>query len=442
MTSTLRSTEVPAIEGSSTRRQRSQTMDVVRGLAVSGMLLANITFFASPLSIVMTHYWRDPADRIASLFVTFFLAGKGYSIFSLLFGLGCAMYIQRARESTAGLAFYLRRMGALLIIGLLHAVFLSAADILHTYALLGVVLLLFTRFSNRALLTAAAVCIALPMVISAGQAIYAQAQAQTQAQTQSQSQARTPAQQGAGASASSTDASQTAVAAYFARITAAARIYRRGSFFEIAALRTEEFKRRFLPTLVSAPHILGMMLLGVYVYRRRIFDDIAAHRALLWRVMAWTLPIGLLLNGFVLYASETVSAELTSALIAVVADSAFHIGATAFALLYVAAAMLFFAPRPQSRLAIWFAAVGRLALSNYIAQSIVCSVLFLSYGFGLYGYYGPGKVTFWAVGISAALMVLSVWWTRRFQYGPLEWVWRTASYGRRQAFRVRVVAPA
>jgi uncharacterized protein len=410
-------------------------MDVVRGLAVSGMLLANITFFASPLSIVMTHYWRDPADRIASLFVTFFLAGKGYSIFSLLFGLGCAMYIQRARESAAGLAFYLRRMGALLIIGLLHAVFLSAADILHPYALLGVVLLLFTRFSNRALLTAAAVCIALPTVISAGQAIYAQAQAQAQAQTQ--------AQQTASATAPSAGASRTAVAAYFARITAAARIYRRGSFFEIAALRTEEFKRRFLPTMVSAPHILGMMLLGVYVYRRRIFDDIAAHRALLWRVMAWTLPIGLLLNGFVIYASETVSAELTSALIAVLADSAFHFGATAFALLYVAAVMLFFAPRPQSRLAVWFAAVGRLALSNYIAQSLVCSVLFLSYGFGLYGYYGPGRVALWAIGISGALMALSVWWTRRFQFGPLEWVWRTASYGRRQAFRVRVaVAPA
>jgi uncharacterized protein len=266
------------------------------------------------------------------------------------------------------------------------------------------------------------VCIALPLAISAGQAIHAHAQI---------------------ASAPPAEASQAAVTAYFAHVRAAARIYRHGSFFEIAALRIAEFRRRFLPTLVSAPHILGMMLLGVYVYRRRIFDDIQAHRALLWRVMAWMLPIGLLVNGFVLYASETVSAEMTSALIAVLADSAFHVGATAFALLYVAAAMLIVAPRPQARLAVWFAAVGRLALSNYIAQSLVCSVLFLSYGFGLYGYYGPGRVALWAIAISAGLMMLSVWWTRRFQFGPLEWVWRTASYGRRQAFRVRVaVAPA
>jgi uncharacterized protein len=225
------------------------------------------------------------------------------------------------------------------------------------------------------------------------------------------------------------------MSAYLAQTRLTIRTYRQGTFREIVAQHAAAFQRRLVPVLTAAPHIMGMMLLGVYTYRRRIFMDVAQHRRLLWRIIAVTLPVGLLLNGLVIFASEFVAADMTSTVLAVVADSAYLAGASVFALLYAASAILWFAPRRDSRLAVWLAAVGRTALSNYVAQSLICNILFLSYGFALYGRFGPGTVVPWAVAIAVALRVLSVWWTRRFQHGPLEWLWRTLSYGRLQPFR-------
>jgi uncharacterized protein len=393
--------------------ERSQIMDIVRGLAVMGMLLANVTFFASPLSIVLTRYWVKPADHVASMFVTFFLSGKVYSIFSLLFGLGCAMYMQRARETHEGLAFYVRRMAALFALGAVHVVLLSSADILHLYAVLGLMLLAVTRWSNRTLLIAAVVCLSLPTIIAVEESMRAARHAQQSAST------------------------ADATAGYFAQVRLTVQTYRKGSFRDIVNLRLAEFRRRIGPVVIAAPHVLGMMLLGVYAYRRRVFENVPGHRRLLWRVIAVTLPIGLILNGLVTWASVTTSVDPSSAMISLLADASFLAGATAFALLYTASAALWLVPRTHSLLAVSLAAVGRLALSNYVAQSVICTTIFLGYGLGLYGRYGPGTVVPMAIVIGLVLTMLSVWWTRRFEYGPLEWLWRSFSYARLQPFRVR-----
>jgi uncharacterized protein len=116
------------------------------------------------------------------------------------------------------------------------------------------------------------------------------------------------------------------------------------------------------------------------------------------------------------------------------------VGTPAMSLAYVCAVVLLFQRRPWQRRLLPLAAVGRMALTNYLAQSVVGVALFYGVGLGLYGKVGPTLLVALSVTTIAVQSVVSRWWLARFRFGPAEWVWRSLTYGRAQPMRVRATA--
>ena len=402
--------------------ERIQTIDILRGFALFGILLVNMHLFSYPVQELLIGY--DEAgpllDRVAALGIQVFAESKFYPIFSFLFGLGFALQIQRAEErGSPFIPLYLRRLCILLLIGLAHAAFVWVGDILVLYAVLGVTLLLFFRKrSPRALLVWAGVFLAIAVLLPAGLSGLAMLAKLTPA--------------GAAEVSASFAASDAGLRAEAAQ---AAVIYATGSFAEITAQRLSDLRLMYSVAIFLAFNAFAMFLLGLYAGRRGIFRNISAHTPLFTRVFWWGCALGLSSS----FAHAMVSHGPEFALptwLDVLADAARSLGAPVLALGYIAGFTLLLQHAAWRARLGPLAAVGRMALTNYLMQSLIATTLFYGYGFGLFEQVGPGLGLLITVTIFGLQIPLSVWWLRHFQYGPVEWLWRTLTYLRPQPFRL------
>ncbi len=351
------------------------------------------------------------ADRLAGFFIRLLAEGKFYPLFSFLFGFGLAMQMTRAEASGAPFArLYRRRLVVLLGIGLLHAVLLWYGDILVTYAVLGFLLLAFRHRRPKTLLIWATVCWVLPVVMT-GLLFLAIG--------------------GAMPPAAAGLLQRIAMAGSAEDVTAVARsiqIYGHGTFAQIVAQRVRDLEALYLIGLFSMPTIFAMFLVGLWAGRRGIFSDLAGSRTLLKNLALWGLAIGGIGNLGSVLAHDLSGGGLLADFIA---EAAHALTAPALMFGYVATiALVMTVPSWQRRLTP-LAAVGRMALTNYLLQSLICTTFFYSYGLGVYGRIGLAQGVGLAVIIYAAQVVWSNWLMRRGAYGPVEWLWRTITYGRR-----------
>jgi uncharacterized protein len=384
-------------------RERSQALDVLRGVAVGGILLANILVFFG-LTFMPPDRAAAPtaADRVALFLEHVFVDGKFYSTFSLLFGIGFGVQLSRAGD--AALPRFKRRLRILLGIGAVHAFFIWAGDILMLYALLGFTMPWFARKSNRALLRWVVILLAIPtalyvvalaiwMVVGSGAA---------------------PAPGGQGPPA--------AILRYFERIgTGGLKDAFVGNLVFLAGRWADLF------ATVRFPKVLGMFVLGLWTVRTGIALSPATHRDTLvrWSRLGWS--VGLPANIIATWAFEhwPYLPPSLGALLGVLMQG---IGIPMLALGYAATVGLLVVD--GRRFINVFAPVGRMALTNYLMHSIICVVLSYGFGFGLWWRVGPAK----AMGIAFAIILvqipLSAWWLSRFRFGPVEYVWRRLTYGR------------
>ena len=388
-------------------QERIEIIDVLRGLSVLGILLINILSFAGYHQIRGT----GTVDRAVVLFVKFIAQAKFYTLFSFLFGWGAA--VQMARAAQRGRRFaplYVRRLLSLLLIGLLHAIFIWSGDILVTYAILGFLLLLFRTRSDKTLLVAATICLLIPVAISTPG----------------------PAETFREAYAQATESlRQEMMVGHYSNV------YGEGNYLEATLHRVRELRYGYSGAIYWAPHVLGMFLLGLYAGRRRIFHNIPRHPPFFRKVMWWGLILGLPLNlVFVLVLGWPTL--VPPAYYDLATRGARTIGGSALCLSYISAVVLLFHYRqPRSR---WrrmlhsLAPVGRTALSNYLLQSVVCTLVFYGYGLGLYRKLGAAITPILAIIVYRAQVALSNWWLQRFQFGPVEWLWRSLIYSKRQPF--------
>jgi uncharacterized protein len=393
--------------------ERIQFIDVLRGLALFGIIAANLRGFAGPLQVYMDPklLWNSLPDRIAQFALEVLIQGKFITLFAFLFGVGFAVQLTRAQARGARfLGFYPRRLGALLLIGLVHELALWWGDILVPYALGGFFLLLFRKRTDRTVFIWALVLVAFPVLLAGSYVI---------------------AQQFGAPPPKPPDPAKTQTA-----IQEAVRVYGQGTFPQIVLKRIQELKPQygFLP--IFLPNIVGLFLLGVWTWRKGILQNLQDHVPLLRRTMFWGLMVGLpgnLLARVIVEMGGAPPMQPTPRNVAIWSLQTFTVPAlslgyaSALALLYQNAAW-------RSRLAP-FAAVGRTALSNYLFQSLVCTTLFYAYGFGLYGKGGPLLFLIPTLVIYALEVPLSQWWLRRYRFGPAEWVWRSMTYGAPQPFR-------
>jgi uncharacterized protein len=209
------------------------------------------------------------------------------------------------------------------------------------------------------------------------------------------------------------------------------RVYGSGGYAEIATYRAGSMPTVYATLLFQAPPILALFLLGLYAGKRGILHDPAAHTTLLRRVRFWGLSLGLLLSLLVVLV-ETQLSILSAALAPLLNLS---LAGPILSMGYAATIMLLAQhERWRARLAP-LGAAGRMALTNYLLQSLICTTIFYGYGLGLFGRIGA------AAGIGLTLMIyalqipFSVWWLRRFRFGPMEWLWRSLTYGQVQPLR-------
>jgi len=378
------------MQGSISNHERIQSLDVIRGVAIAGIFLVNIPNMLRIEPAGGRAY--EGVDAFVRLLLDLFVQTKFYVIFAFLFGVGFYIFMSRAERSRAGAGgLFVRRLLLLLILGILHYIFLWDGDILHTYAITGFWLFLFYRSEPKQLLSMAVVCVglftALAYVSFPSTGVFAMS------------------------------------GQYFNGLE---------NYAYHVLERTAWFLNRALPNVVFyQPEILGLFLLGLYCAKIDLFRKVEVYarqlRALQTvSLLAWALCAIPIVSNF-LQAGPYVSYKAYFYII---------IGGKALGVFYVVT-LLLFVRKPQGlSLLRPFAYVGRLALSNYLLQTVVTL-----YGASLL-MTNPASLPLWSVLLYAPLLftvqiVLSRWWLSRFAYGPLEWLWRTGTYGKMQPMRLR-----
>jgi len=387
-------------------RERIQALDVLRGVAVAGILFANVLVFFGLFAMPPDRAAALPTaaiDEVVRFLERTLVEGKFYSVFSLLFGIGFG--VQLARGGGAALPRFKRRLRILLAIGAIHAFLIWAGDILMLYALLGFAMPWFARKSDRALLRWAVALLAVPT------ALYVVALALWMMLA---GPAAAEAPSGSGMP-------PEFLAIFEAFGTGGAREAFTGNLVFLAARWAD------LLMTMRFPKVLGMFVLGLWTVRTGIALAPAAHRATLarWSLLGW--GVGLPANLIAAWAMERWEyvPPSSGALLWVVMQA---VGVPMLALGYAATVGLLVVD--GRRLVNVFAPVGRMALTNYLMHSVICVVL--SYGFGFALWWSIGAST--AMAVAAAIILvqipLSAWWLSRHRFGPVEWVWRRLTYGR------------
>ena len=306
--------------------ERIQIVDILRGFALFGILLVNMALFSRPFQSIL--FPADPSmpwyDRAAEWLIHTLAEGKFYAMFSLLFGLGMVLLMERIQARGGRFVpLYVRRLLALLLIGLVHAFLIWPGDILILYALVGFPLILFRKARPRTLLIWAVILIAIPLLLTAastGMVALGRAVPEGAAQID-QAFAQTEAR-------------------YLQDIARANRVYPDGNFLEITAQRVYDYGSMGLTSFfVLGFNVLAMFLIGAYFGKRRIFNDLAAHRPLFRKLLVVGLIVGL--AGNALYATLIMPAarfEPTGSL--ALATVAQGIGAPLLSLAYISAICL------------------------------------------------------------------------------------------------------
>lgn len=389
--------------------ERYVILDALRGFALFGIALANFpefslyTFLNTEATQAMPSY---AIDRTVRFLQYMFIDGKFYTVFSLLFGIGFSIIISNAMKKGAdGFRIFYRRMTLLAAFGFLHLMFIWSGDILMLYALLGLLLPSFCRLSDKRLLAWSATMLLLPVIVDFIQEIFHMTLSSPIVELQRYYCAKYGI----------TDAN-------FAYWLHDAKDYK--SVFEFliqgALVRTQEFidgNRYF--------KVFGLFLLGFYIGKHKLYADIAGNKQILHKTFKTGLFAGLPLA--VLYAwSGTCNHPLGLTVHSILyLVSVFPLG---FA--YVAGICLLYLKHPEWKIFSIFAAPGRMALTNYIMQSVIGMLLFYGIGFGL-----GSKISLWqteliVMGVFLFQIVFSHFWFALFKFGPLEWIWRMLTYGK------------
>lgn len=389
--------------------ERFVILDALRGFALLGIVIANFpefslyTFMSAEDTAVLPF---SAADRYVRYLMYFFIDGKFYTIFSLLFGIGFSIILENVtRRGGNAMRIFYTRMIVLAFIGALHLMFIWSGDILLLYALLGMLLPLFRKLPDRILLTVAAVLLFAPVVVD-----FLCESTQTYL-----SAPVVRMQQLYCARFGITDDN-------FAYWLRDASSYREVFQFLIqgALVRVQEFidgNRYF--------KVLGLFIIGFYIGRQHLYARLKEKRVWLKKVFGAGILIGLPVS--VLYAYSAMNSHPWGL---AVHSLLYFLGVYPMAFAYISGICLLLLRHPDLPVFRWFAAPGRMALTNYIGQSVIGVLLFYGIGLGLGAGIGLGLVVLIAAGVWILQAIISRVWLHYCQFGILEWMWRMLTYGK------------
>jgi uncharacterized protein len=379
-------------------------IDMLRGMALFGILAANMRGLDAPSLVYgnIRPLFHGTADLIAQGFIDIFIQGKFVTLFSFLFGLGFAVQLSRAEARGARfLSFYPRRLAALALFGLIHGLLIWWGDILLSYALGGALLLFFRKRSNKTVLWWAGSIFTLPILVMTGFYI-----AELFGHTPQGMMYKPPD---------------------MVKIHSVIDIYAHGTVSQRLHENLVVWKEE-LPALGFGVYALGLFLLGLWVWRSGIVERLNEYTPLLKRVCAVCLPLGLAGMVFVYEAEARHVPGSKPTFLLFLARILYFPMAHVMSAGYASGLAVLIQNEAWKRRLTPYAAVGRMALTNYLTQSVVCTLFF--YSTGLYGKVGPALGLIPTVVLYGSQTVFSNWWLAHYRFGPMEWLWRGMTYGK------------
>lgn len=393
--------------------ERIQAMDVLRGLALLGIFLMNIEAMAGPLfeGMTGTDLSLSGVDRTVDALVYILVQGKFYTLFSLLFGMGFAVMMERATRADRPFArVYLRRTVGLLVIGLAHAILIWSGDVLVSYALMSLPLLLFRNASQRSLPWWSMALYLVPvglMLVLGLLSTLAQLEPTAAAQMQK---------------ALDQQAAETA-----ATIEAQRQAYGVGSFLDATAQRAKDTLSMMGFVLIFGFHVLGMFVLGSWFVRSGAITRPGDFRGLYTKLRWVALPVGLAM----MLASWWLEPQMAHDRMDLRMSTAFGlhaVGSLLMCLGYVGWIIAGLQSQAAAGALRWFAPAGRMALTNYLTQSLIGTLVFYHYGLGFFDRMPRAWQPVLVIAVFVTQVAFSHWWLARHSHGPVERLWRAWTY--------------
>jgi uncharacterized protein len=411
--------------------ERLPALDLLRGIAILAILPANIPVFSGAINMWnMEHRPASWADHAVMAFSLLFVFGKFITILSILFGAGLALQLERARAARKPFGvYYVRRMAILFGIGLVHLIFLWFGDILTSYAIVALMALLCSSLSQRGLLWGSGICLIvatgwLAVIAAVTLPYWLRGEPLPIIGPIPGLETGTPVADPRQERARQIVEEMTQWWQSYIATENQTRIWRDGSMGErilSRALYLVWYTPQFW--LGAAWYILPCFLIGIYLMRRGVFSKLDTQRPFVRRMIVGGLAVGLpwqfLAVGVYAYRAD---GGLYMLLL-------YSIGALPLALAYLGLVLFWSNSGSLPRLQGCLQAVGRMALTNYILQSVLCNLIFYSHGLRLYGQLGHAACFGVVLAIWLVEVVVSVVWMRRFPMGPIEWLWRSLAAG-------------
>ena len=401
--------------------ERIEVIDVLRGFTLFGIVLAHMVdqYYAGlPPEHAGSFASTNLADGMARAFTEVFISGKFYMIFAFLFGLSFHLQLSRSSNRSSFLLRFSWRLAVLFMIGLVHHLHFRG-DILTIYAMLGFGLLLLYRLPDRYLLIAGIVLLLnVPSVVVRGIDVLVPD----------------------GALAVSPAADQTVLLKYFDTLKSGAYVdILRANFFEFGT------KMRFQFSSGRIYITFGLFLLGLCVGRRRVFEDLPSHLPSIRRLLKLSARV---LLGCVLCALAGVGGaalfeiSITEQALRLIGGMAIDLFSAALAAFYVAGVIVLFQQERWRGRLMNFHAVGRMGLTTYLMQTVCGALILFGIGWGLLAEMGASLLLAIAVAVFAIQIVFSEFWLKHFDYGIVEWLWRSLTYLKRQPLKKRQYGPS
>lgn len=417
---------------------RLLSLDVLRGFALLGILAMNVMTFAMPLAAYQnpTVYPEDYAGNIWTYRVMHLVFDlKMMALFSMLFGAGVVIWSHKPRELERPGALrwlWMRRMGWLLVIGMIHAWWIWEGDILVAYAICGMVLLWWLRRLPPIWLTlVAAALFGVHLLLNFASGWWTE-QLFSESSTITANMPPRTLVEARLAVKSWMGPTPEQVAEQLAALN--------GGWWEVFEHRA---RSTLWMQLQGIPFFLfwrcgALMLLGAALTKWGVFTG--ARTARFYAIMAaagYAVGVPLVLAG--MSYNETHGFELVS--LVRVGGWFNTIGSVPVALGHAGLLLLIVKMGWLTALCTGLARVGQMAFTNYLMQSVLCSLIFYGWGLGLAGDLSRLQQQMVVVGIWIVEILWSVAWLSRYRFGPAEWLWRSLTYWRLQPMR-RLDAPA
>lgn len=420
--------------------ERIKALDVMRGIVLLGILLMNINGFG------LTNAYDNPtvaggAEGLSLytwMTTILFFEGTMRGLFSLLFGVGMFILLKRSQDRGAGIAgpdIYFRRLLWLLFFGLVHGyLLLWKGEILYDYALMGLLVYSFRNMTPKKLMLIAGflVCVGTfwnyvdhrgNIKTMENVAIAETQKAAGLALTPEQEEATNKWKdiQNKKSPAYIKEYNEKMRSGYFTVVKHLAPI-------NMATDTTWFYKYNLWD-------ILSMMLLGIALFKLNILSAKRSYRLYGCMVAAGYI-VGLSIN---YYEMQTILTGNFSFLAFSKAEITYYLGRLAICIGHIGAIMILVKAPVLMWLKKRLAAVGQMALTNYIMHSIICMIIFTGVGFGLFGKLQRYELLFVVFSIWIFQLIVSPIWLKYFEFGPLEWLWRRLSYLQKPAFRKKTI---